>query len=520
MADNYDEPTPNAKGLHLLIESLKKINCGKEAKPKTETNTFIILGASGDLAKKKIYPTMWALVRDGLIPDNTRFVGYARSDLSVARLREHSAPNVHLAEGESDKFEAFWRDNYYVRGQYDSRTDMEKLNQQLNAIETTGQPNNRIFYLALPPAVFADSTTYIKEVTMSERGYTRIIVEKPFGKDSESSAILSNHLAFLFREEQIYRIDHYLGKEMVQNLMTLRFANALFRKVWDRDSIASVIITFKEPFGTMGRGGYFDKSGIIRDIMQNHLLQILTLAAMEKPASLSPDDIRDEKVKVLKTMKEIRIEDVVTGQYVANPSAEPGTDGSFGYLDDKDVPQDSTCPTYAAAVMYIDNERWQGVPFIMRAGKALNERKAEMRIQFKDVPGDIFGGDAVRNELVLRVQPNEAIYCKMMNKTPGMAFAMEESELDLTYTERYGDARLPGAYERLIADVFVGSQMHFVRTDELKEAWRIFTPLLDQLEKEKPKPVPYVYGSRGPKEADDLVAKHNFVYTGKYEWSN
>ena len=285
-----------------------------------------------------------------------------------------------------------------------------------------------------------------------------------------------------------------------------------------RTDPTSVVITFKEPFGTQGRGGYFDEFGIIRDVMQNHLLQVLCLTAMEKPPSTSPDDIRDEKVKVLKSIPAIVMEDVVLGQYVGNPEATD-EDAKLGYLDDPTVPSGSVTPTFAAAVLRINNERWDGVPFILRCGKAVNERKAEVRIQYRDVPGDIFHGEAVRNELVLRVQPGEAIYCKVMTKTPGMSFRLEETELDLTYNTRYKTARLPDAYERLILDVFVGSQMHFVRTDELAEAWRIFTPLLHRIESDKPAPTKYVYGSRGPAEADELLANNNFVYTGRYKWN-
>jgi glucose-6-phosphate 1-dehydrogenase len=267
------------------------------------------------------------------------------------------------------------------------------------------------------------------------RGWTRVIVEKPFGRDLESSAHLSAHLAALFREDQIYRIDHYLGKEMVQNLMILRFGNRLFGPTWNRESIASVLITFKEPFGTEGRGGYFDEFGIIRDVMQNHLLQMLCLTAMEKPASTHPNDIRDEKVKVLKCIPALTMDDVVLGQYIGDPEGQG--EAKESYLDDPTVPKDSTTPTYASAALRINNERWDGVPFILRCGKALNERKAEVRIQYRDVPGDIFQGQAKRNELVIRVQPGEAIYVKMVTKTPGMSFDMEETELDLTYGARY-----------------------------------------------------------------------------------
>ena len=228
-----------------------------------------------------------------------------------------------MKPGEEAEADKFWALNHYVSGGYDKRVSFELLNQEMSRHEKpSGGPANRLFYLALPPSVFETVTTHLKETCMSPRGWSRIIVEKPFGKDLESSNKLSNHLSSLFKEEQLYRIDHYLGKEMVQNLITMRFANSIFGPTWNRNHISSVVISFKEPFGTQGRGGYFDKSGIIRDILQNHLLQVLCLVAMEKPASTSPDDIRDEKVKVLKSMPPIVMEDVVLGQYVGNPDSE------------------------------------------------------------------------------------------------------------------------------------------------------------------------------------------------------
>jgi len=507
----------NPEGLELLRKSLRTVR-GEISEEETASHVFVVFGASGDLAKKKIYPTLWGLYKEKLLPPDTQIVGYARSKLSVDDIRKKCQPWLKVNSGEESLEESFWKANSYVAGSYDTRRDFELLNVEMTNLEKKiSKVGNRLFYLALPPSVFAPVTSLLKETCMSATGWSRCIVEKPFGKDSESSAILANHLSSLFKEDQLYRIDHYLGKEMVQNLMTLRFGNRIFSPTWNRDNIASVVITFKEPFGTMGRGGYFDEFGIIRDILQNHLLQVLCLAAMEKPPSTSPDDIRDEKVKVLKSIPAVVLDDVILGQYVGNPDADD-EDAKLGYLDDKTVPEGSVTPTYAAAVLRINNERWDGVPFILRGGKALNERKAEVRIQYRDVPGDIFHGEAVRNELVLRVQPGEAIYCKVMTKTPGMSFRLEETELDLTYNTRYKSARLPDAYERLILDAFVGSQMHFVRTDELAEAWRIFTPLLHRIEAEKPTPTKYVYGSRGPSEADELLAKNNFVYTGRYKW--
>uniref|UniRef100_A0A4W2HPV2 glucose-6-phosphate dehydrogenase (NADP(+)) n=1 Tax=Bos indicus x Bos taurus TaxID=30522 RepID=A0A4W2HPV2_BOBOX len=414
-----------------------------------DTHIFIIMGASGDLAKKKIYPTIWWLFRDGLLPEDTYIVGYARSRLTVADIRKQSEPFFKATPEEKSKLEEFFARNSYVAGQYDDTASYKRLNSHINALHQ-GTQTNRLFYLALPPTVYEAVTKNIHETCMSQTGWNRIIVEKPFGRDLQSSNQLSNHIASLFHEDQIYRIDHYLGKEMVQNLM------------------------------------------VLRDVMQNHLLQMLCLVAMEKPASTDSDDVRDEKVKVLKCISEVQASNVVLGQYVGNPDGEG--EATKGYLDDPTVPRGSTTATFAAAVLYVENERWDGVPFILRCGKALNERKAEVRLQFRDVAGDIFRQQCKRNELVIRVQPNEAVYTKMMTKKPGMFFNPEESELDLTYGNRYKNVKLPDAYERLILDVFCGSQMHFVRSDELREAWRIFTPLLHHIEREKARPIPYVYG--------------------------
>ncbi|XP_025066596.1 glucose-6-phosphate 1-dehydrogenase isoform X1 [Alligator sinensis] len=483
----------------------------------TDAHVFVILGASGDLAKKKIYPTVWWLFRDGLLPDDTYVVGFARSQLTVADIQRQSEPYLKVVPEEREKLEAFFARNSYVSGRYDEPAAFAHLDAHLRSLPK-GNQANRLFYLALPPSVYEDVTHHIKEACMGQGSWTRVIVEKPFGKDLASSDKLSNHIAGLFREDQIYRIDHYLGKEMVQNLMVLRFGNRIFGPIWNRDNVACVILTFKEPFGTEGRGGYFDEFGIIRDVMQNHLLQMLCLVAMEKPASTHPDDVRDEKVKVLKCISPVGLGDVVLGQYMGDPTGQG--EACQGYRDDPTVPPGSNTPTFAAATLYVHNERWDGVPFVLRCGKALNERKAEVRLQFRDVPGDIFQNQCKRNELVVRVQPNEAVYTKMMTKKPGMFFNPEESELDLTYGSRYKDVKLPDAYERLILDVFCGNQMHFVRSDELREAWRIFTPLLHQIEAEKVKPIPYVYGSRGPPEADDLLKKVGFQYEGTYRWVN
>ncbi|KER28943.1 hypothetical protein T265_04324 [Opisthorchis viverrini] len=451
----------------------------------------------------------------------TYVIGYARSPLSVVKIRIHSEPYMKVLPDNLELFENFWSRNYYIQGDYSDSAGFQELNR---FIETNwGKHVNRVFYLAVPPTVYMPITSNIHKCCMSESPavWTRLIIEKPFGHDLSSSNALSAHLAERFTESQIYRIDHYLGKEMVQNLIMLRFSNHILNSLWNCDHIDNVTISFKEPFGTEGRGGYFDQFGIIRDVVQNHLMQILSLIAMEQPKSLGADDIRNEKVKALRSVQPVSLNDVVVGQYVADPKAtEPPA--SLGYTDDPTVPNDSTTPTYVCMLLRLNTERWRNVPFVLRAGKALNERKAEVRIQFKDLSLMLFGSDPTpRNELVIRVQPDEAVYMKLNTKSPGMKFHTEETELDLTYSKRYQHVKLPDAYERLLLDVFCGIQTNFVRNDELEEAWRILTPVLEQLEKNCVKPLPYIYGSRDGPDAGSLLRKRaGYRYSGTYSWSS
>ena len=388
---------------------------------------------------------------------------------------------------------------------------------------------DRLFYFAIPPTVFAASAATVAASGRTTLGWNRVVVEKPFGRDSATSLTLGAEIAKFFSEEEVYRIDHYLGKEMVQNLMVLRFANSIFEPLWNRDNISTVQITFKEPFGTEGRGGYFDEFGIIRDVMQNHLLQVLSLVAMETPVSLRSEDVRNEKVKVLKCVAPLKLSDVVLGQYTSNAA---GT--QEGYLEDKTVPAGSVTPTFAVARFEINNPRWRGVPFILKCGKALNERKAEIRIQFKAPANSLFTceGDSSavgvgqqpcasapvhQNELVLRIQPDEAVYLKVMSRLPGLEFAPVETELALAYNSRFGTRPSPEAYSRLLHDVIRGEQAQFVRADELVAAWAIFTPLLHKIDSGAAgMPLPYPYGSRGPPQADELIKRAGYVFEGGY----
>jgi len=480
----------------------------------THSTTFVVLGASGHLAKTKTFPALYQIFAKDLMPSKLTIYGYARTKMSDSEFRDSLRDSLGANDADKAKADAFLERCFYFAGQYDEKKSFLALHEELKNRENG--PSNRVFYMALPPSVFLSAARSIQPEAMTATGWNRVIIEKPFGHDYESAEKLGEDLADIFDEEQMFRIDHYLGKEMVQNLLTMRFANLIFEPIWTRLRIRSVQITFKEDFGTEGRGGYFDGFGIVRDVMQNHLLQILSLVAMEPPATLQADDVRDAKQKVLRQVRTLSVDDVVLGQY------GPSADGQKkGYLDDRGVPADSRCPTYAVAVLHIDNDRWSGVPFVLKAGKALEERKAEIRIQFHDVCNHLYPADeTVPNELVFRVQPDEAVYMKLMSKEPGLSNKRIATELDLTYKHRYA-AALPGAYEVLILDAIRGDHSLFVRNDELLEAWRIFTPMLHATERpDSPlRPIVYPYGSRGPKEGDQLRRRYGMEYHEGYRWS-
>ncbi|RZC72544.1 hypothetical protein C5167_048015 [Papaver somniferum] len=517
--------------------------------PETGCLSIIVLGASGDLAKKKTFPALYNLYRKGFLqPNEIHIFGYARSKMSDDELRVRIRDNLYCRYIiKKDTSPEQSEDIKYVSGNYDSDEGFKLLDKEISAHElsrnTQEGSSRKLFYLALPPSVyppvevvsksahsFAYETRYLssgalfnnaaKNSTRERKrimempdfdyfklwadlgGWTRVVIEKPFGKDLDTAEDLSAQLGELFQEKQIYRIDHYLGKELVQNLLVLRFANRLFLPLWNRDNIANVQIVFREKIGTEGRGGYFDEYGQVYLIADD----VLCLVAMEKPISLKPDHIRDEKVKVLQSTMPISNEEIVLGQYE-------------GYTDDPTVSDHSNTPTFATMILRIHNERWEGVPFIMKAGKALNSSKAEIRVQFKDVP-DLYhaGKKQGRNEFVIRLQPKEAMYMKLTVKKPGQDMSTIQSELDLSYGQRYQDAVIPEAYERLILDTIRGDQQHFVRRDELKAAWEIFTPLLRGIDEGKMKPLPYKRDSRGPAEADELLEKAGYVQTHGYIW--
>jgi len=340
----------------------------------------------------------------------------------------------------------------------------------------------------------------------------RVVIEKPFGRDRQSSDALIASLSEVFREAQTFRIDHYLGKEVIQNLLVLRFANRVFEPIWDHTCIARVEISWKEDLAVAGRGGYFDGYGIIRDVMQNHLLQIMALVAMEPPSRLTAGHVCNEKVKLLRCVQVLAREDLVVGQYGAGRYKGQTYPA---YRDDATVPEDSRAATYAAAVLHIDNARWRGVPFLIRAGKGLDARMTEIRVYFKSAAAGLFAVDGAAgfaNTLVIRVQPDEGIYLAMAVKKPGLGMAVTTSQLDLQYHEAFRDALIPDAYESLILDVLRGDKSLFIRKDELSAAWNIFTPVLHALDAAQEEPERYPFGSRGPHAADTLAARYGATW--------
>ncbi len=470
-----------------------------------EPCNIVIIGASGDLSRRKLLPALFSLYCNDLLPVTFQVFGFARSEMTDDEFRQLAMENLtcrYDPDGDgshccAQKMEEFLQRLHYFRGQYDSAESFSAFAASVQSI--SGACGNRLFYMSIPPSVFLDTAHSLHDAGLlacDHDHWTRVVVEKPFGRDAESSAQLGHELSRLFSEEQTYRIDHYLGKEVIQNLLVLRFANLVFEPLWNHKYIEYVSISFAEDIGTGGRAGYFDHYGIIRDVLQNHLIQIMALVAMEQPVSFGARDIADEKVKLLRCVPAIELDDLIVGQYVA---AEHQGKQQPGYLDDPDVPDDSITPTYAHATMWINNPRWYGVPFYLSAGKALDTRKTEIHVKFRGVPYSIFQGSQPKcsNDLHIRVQPNEAIELHLANKVPGLTMEMETVKLDMLYQSAF-NAVLAEAYERLLLEVMRGDRSLFIQERELAVSWDIVTPVLHELEEKRIKPEPYPFGSAGP----------------------
>lgn len=479
--------------------------------PVKDNLSIVVVGASGDLARKKIFPAIFSLYCQDYLPERFHIFGFSRSRFDHAefrkRIAEHLTCRYTPDHACSERVTEFLDRCHYASGSYQSSDAFLDLYTLMRDLEGR-EPTNRLYYLAIPPSVFLDVARAIGDAGLvscgHEHPWSRVVLEKPFGRDRPSSDALTEAMSHVFEEHQTYRIDHYLGKEVIQNLMVLRFANLVFQPLWNRNYVRSVTIQWKEPFGVEGRGGYFDHYGIIRDVVQNHLLQILALVAMEPPKRLDSARIATEKVRLLHSVSPLGLSDLVIGQYTEtfrNDKWFPA------YVEEETVADDSITPTYAAARLWIDNPRWEGVPFFVKAGKGLDNQKTEIRVQFHDVEANMFCESARcpdPNALVIRVQPGEAIYLSVVSKVPGIGMELRSKDLDLQYKRAFTE-QIPDAYESLLLDVIRGDRSLFIQSGELQAAWDILTPALHELERRNVVPEPYEFGSTGPAAAAALL---------------
>jgi glucose-6-phosphate 1-dehydrogenase len=505
----------------ILTEDLKTCRLG-ETRKAADPCSIIIFGASGDLTARKLIPALYHLCKEQHMPPDFRIVGFARRDKSDASWREELRQALdqfsRTKPVDNKVWEEFASHISYCAGDLTEAKGYEALEQRLTSFGSGPLRNNLLFYLATMPSQFGPAVEQLHRAGLIHKpdgnngAWQRIVVEKPFGHDLDSAHELNRDLTRHAAEQQVFRIDHYLGKETVQNIMMFRFSNSIFERLWNRESVDHVQITVSENLGVGQRGGYYEEAGALRDMVQNHLLQVLSLIAMEPPVSLDAESIRDEKVKLLKSIRAMKPEDVnrqvVRGQYFAGSVV-----GQLrpGYRQEPKVKPDSNTETYVALKLFIDNWRWSGVPFYLRTGKNLPLSASEVRIQFRPTPNVLFAAECGQNldanALALRLQPDEGIYLRFNGKVPGTSLEVRPVRMHFSYDAEFG-AYTPEAYERLLLEAMAGDATLFIRRDEVETAWQI----VDSIRKTwTNKPLTnrefYAAGTWGPVAADDLLAQ-------------
>lgn len=506
----------------MIISDIENANlCRLDTSRKAvEPCSIVIFGASGDLTARKLIPALYHLFKEQQLPPDFRIVGFARREKTDESFRAELREALDRFSRTKPVEDATWNDFakhiVYCMGDLTDRAAYKKLEQQLAAFNSPALRNNLLFYLAISPSQFGDAVENLDNAGLlrppGETGWQRIVVEKPFGHDLASARALNAELTRYADESQVFRIDHYLGKETVQNILMFRFSNSIFERLWNRESVEHVQITVSEKHAVGSRGGYYEESGAMRDMLQNHMLQVLSLVAMEPPVSLEAEAIRDEKVKLLKSIRAISPEDVakhvVRGQYFAGV-----VDGQpqVGYRQEAKVKPDSNVETYVAAKFFIDNWRWSGVPFYLRTGKCLPLGASEVRIQFRPTPNVLFaaacGNKLDNNALTLRLQPNEGITLRFNGKVPGTQVGVRPVRMHFSYDSEFG-AYTPEAYERLLLEAIAGDATLFIRRDEVETAWQI----VDSIRKGwEGKPLTnrefYAAGTWGPIAAEELLTQ-------------
>ncbi len=480
--------------------------------------SIVFFGASGDLFKRMLLPAVYSMRLNGTLPADFALVGFARSKYTDDDFREYCRRQLELFMPDDGKpqgplWDDFARRIGYITADFnDTRHFVDLKNKLAQNDRDFGTAGNHLFYLSTPPPVFPEIIKHLKSAGLEkdERGWTRIVVEKPFGTDLASARTLQRAIEAVFPENEIYRIDHYHGKEPVQDIIALRFANTIFEPIWNRNYVQNVQITSAESLGVEERGGYYDHAGALRDMIQNHVINLLALVAMEPPISSNADDIREEKYKVLSAIEPPAHAGVwstsARGQY------GPGTiDGSSvkGYRQEKDVAPDSNTETFAAVKLYVENWRWAGVPFYLRSGKRLPRKVSEIAVTFKPIPHRFYGESTDRiesNVLVIKIEPDEGISMRFEAKVPGPKDHVRSVYMDFNYGSGFG-VQSPPAYERLIGDAMLGDQTLFTRWDAVERAWEIVTPILEVWQNTKDFSFPnYAAGSQGPDSAKALFA--------------
>lgn len=485
-----------------------------------EPCTIVIFGASGDLTSRKLIPALYHLCKDRQMPATYRIIGFARREKTDeswrAELKEDLARYSRSGPVDEGVWETFSRNIYYCRGDITDASAYGNLANQAREFGVDGERRNLLFYLATPPSQFGIAVEQLHSVGLLDRdtskGWHRVVVEKPFGHGLASAQELNRELTRFAGEQQVFRIDHYLGKETVQNILMFRFSNSLFERIWNRDSVDHVQITVGEKQGVGERGGYYEEAGALRDMVQNHLLQVLALVSMEPPVSLRPEAIRDEKVKLLNSVQPLSSEgveqQVVRGQYFAGM-----VDGhpQPGYRQESKVKPDSNVETYVALQLFVDNWRWSGVPFYLRTGKCLPFGASEIRVQFRPTPNVLFAAECAQrldaNSLTLRLQPNEGITLRFNGKVPGTSLQVRPVRMQFSYDAEFG-AYTPEAYERLLLEAIAGDATLFIRRDEVETAWRFVDSIREAWDG---KPLSnrefYAAGTWGPVAAEELLAR-------------
>jgi glucose-6-phosphate 1-dehydrogenase len=484
----------------------------------TEPVTFVIFGGAGDLAHRKLLPALYNLFLDGLLPPHFAVVAAARAGLTDEAYREFAKDGVTRFSRrtiDEDVWQKFALSLFFVRVSLEEAGAFATLGSRLDVIEhERGLPGNRIYYLAVPASMFVPTVEQLAQANFVARGdtrpFSRLIVEKPIGRDLASAQTIDDALGRVFDERQIYRIDHYLGKETVQNILALRFANSVFEPLFNQKYVDHVQIAVAEEEGVGTRAGYYDQAGALRDMIQNHLLQLLTLVAMEPPYALDADAVRDEKLEVIRSLRPMTAElvdqHVTRGQYAAGFDLDRPV---ASYQDEAGVGPASRTETFVALQVFVDNWRWAGVPFFLRTAKRLPRRVSEISVHLKDVPPILFNMDRARpldaNALVLRIQPDEGLSLRIMSKVPGPHVQLYPVNMEFKYNRTFGGSP-PEAYERLLLDVVEGDATLFMRRDAVEAAWRWVMPILDRwAARADERPAPYAAGSWGPAEADRLI---------------